>query len=375
MSRRPTLTTTAAMLAVFSVMLLAGCAQTSVKGLPGPGTETHASAAVPTSAVPEPSETPTPTPTAPSSVPTSTAPAPQTNDAVLAPGATGDQVRELQARLAQLEWYDGQITPTYDQKTQTAVEGFQAKRGLPVTGIVDQATWTSLTSMTRQPTSDEMNNVVKAGPALFKSGSAGTAVRDLQVRLRQLAWYSGTITGTYDAQTVTAVNGFQAKRGLPVTGEVDQRTLDRLTSMTRKPTTDEMNNVKPTAAPAGKVDDRCMTGVAFCIDKTTRKLRYMIDGGVVRTFDVRFGSELTPTREGTFSITYKVRDEWSRLYNTPMPFAMYFSGGQAVHYSADFAARGYNGSSHGCVNVRDYNGIAWLFDQVSVGTKVIVYRS
>jgi len=52
-------------------------------------------------------------------------------------------------------------------------------------------------------------------------------VRDLQVRMRQLAWYSGRITGTYDSQTVTGVKGFQGKRGFPVTGEVDQRTLDR----------------------------------------------------------------------------------------------------------------------------------------------------
>ena len=32
-----------------------------------------------------------------------------------------------------------------------------------------------------------------------------------------------------------------------------------------------------------------------------------------------------------------------------MPFAMFFSGGQAVHYSPDFAAVGYAGASHGCV--------------------------
>ena len=47
-----------------------------------------------------------------------------------------------------------------------------------------------------------------------------------------------------------------------------------------------------------------------------------------------------------------------------MPYAMFFSGGQAVHYSADFAARGYDGASHGCVNVRDKGKIAALFDQV-----------
>ena len=58
-----------------------------------------------------------------------------------------------------------------------------------------------------------------------------------------------------------------------------------------------------------------------------------------------------------------------------MPFAMFFSGGQAVHYSPDFASVGYNGASHGCVNVRDHAGVAWLFDQVAVGDKVVVYWS
>ncbi len=56
-----------------------------------------------------------------------------------------------------------------------------------------------------------------------------------------------------------------------------------------------------------------------------------------------------------------------------MPYAMFFSRGQAVHYSADFAARGYDGASHGCVNVRDRDAVAALFDQVRVGDKVVVY--
>ncbi|MGW1926344.1 L,D-transpeptidase [Streptomyces massasporeus] len=57
----------------------------------------------------------------------------------------------------------------------------------------------------------------------------------------------------------------------------------------------------------------------------------------------------------------------------PMPLSMYFSRGQAVHYSADFAARGYNGASHGCVNVRDRVKLTALFDQVKVGDKVVVH--
>ena len=58
-----------------------------------------------------------------------------------------------------------------------------------------------------------------------------------------------------------------------------------------------------------------------------------------------------------------------------MPFAMFFSGGQAVHYSPDFAAVGYAGASHGCVNVRDYQAVAGLFEQVQVGDRVVVYWS
>jgi lipoprotein-anchoring transpeptidase ErfK/SrfK len=100
-----------------------------------------------------------------------------------------------------------------------------------------------------------------------------------------------------------------------------------------------------------------------------------VDGVVLKTMEVRFGSDELPTREGSFAVFRKSRDHVSSLYHTPMPFAMFFSGGQAVHYSPDFAANGYDGASHGCVNVRDRAGIEWLFDRVRLGDKVIVYRS
>ncbi len=231
-------------------------------------------------------------------------------------------------------------------------------------------------SETASPTASETTApALTAGPAIYKAGASGDAVRGLQVRLRQIAWYSGVITGTYDSRTISSIEGFQAKRGFPVTGEVDQRTLDRLVSMTRTPTADEKNNVIAPVTASGAIDPRCMTGHVLCIDKSTRKMRWMVGGQVIKVFDVRFGSTRTPTREGSFTVFQKSRNHVSTIYDTAMPFAMFFSGGQAVHYSADFAARGYNGASHGCVNVRDYNGIAWLFDHVALGDRVIVYRS
>lgn len=212
--------------------------------------------------------------------------------------------------------------------------------------------------------------------ALLRPGDTGPEVRRLQARLRQIQWYAGEVTDTYGTKTAAAVRGFQAKRGLPVLGYVDAATLARLEAMTRPPTADELaNRIARGTSTAAPLDDRCRTGRVLCIDKTSRTVRWVIDGHVRTTMAVRFGGEYTPTREGVFSVNSKSRDHVSSLYDTPMPFAMFFSGGQAVHYSPDFAARGYSGASHGCVNVRDYAGIKALFDQVQVGDRVVVYWS
>ncbi|CAN5473312.1 hypothetical protein BH11ACT8_BH11ACT8_22370 [soil metagenome] len=214
----------------------------------------------------------------------------------------------------------------------------------------------------------------QAGPALIAAGDQGDDVRDLQARLRQIYWFQHDVTGLYGDVTTAAVEGFQAKREIPVTGEVDQTTLDRLYAMTTEPSAAELANEIGANVP-GKLDARCTTGHVLCIDKTSRTLRWVVDGKVKRTVDVRFGAEYTPTREGVFSVQFKSRDHVSSLYGSSMPFAMFFSGGQAVHYSSDFAAYGYGHASHGCVNVRDYDAIAALFDEVNVGDPVIVYRS
>ncbi|WP_420813993.1 L,D-transpeptidase family protein [Phytoactinopolyspora endophytica] len=243
--------------------------------------------------------------------------------------------------------------------------------------------------MTQQPTDDELHNRPVAGPPILQYGDTGDDVRELQARLKQIEWFIGEITPNYGDVTKESVAGFQAKRGLPETGDVDQETWDTLVAMTQEPTDDELHNRDPEedeeedededeendGGNAAGLPSECATGRVLCIDKSTQSLRWAIDGEVHTTLDVRFGSELTPTREGVFSIGWKSRDHVSSLYDTPMPYAMFFSGGQAIHYSPDFAANGYNGASHGCVNVRDEGTIASLFEQVEVGDKVVVYWS
>ncbi|HEX6329025.1 MAG TPA: L,D-transpeptidase family protein [Jiangellaceae bacterium] len=329
-------------------------------------------AAPSTTVAPEQVETPTPTETPTESetpIPT------PTSTAMFALGDTGDGVRELQARLKQIAWYEPKVTGEFDDVTFQSVEGFQAKRGIEVTGEVNEETWDRLVSMTREPTDDELHNRIVAGPTIIGPGDSGDRVRELQARLKQIGWFEEDVTGSYGPVTKEAVAGFQTKRGIPSTGEVDQKTWDLLVGMTRTPTDDELHNRKPAGSGDASLPQQCQTGRVMCIDKTGLKLRWVIDGQVKMKFDARFGSELTPTREGMFSVYWKSEDHVSSLYDTPMPYAMFFDGGQAVHYSPDFAANGYDGSSHGCVNIRDKAGIAVLFDQVRVGDKVYVYRS
>ncbi|HEX6194826.1 MAG TPA: L,D-transpeptidase family protein [Jiangellaceae bacterium] len=326
---------------------------------------------------PESTETRSPSPSSKvTAEPTVTlTPTPAEPEALLASGDSGDDVRELQARLKQIAWYAPKITGEYDGITEEAVLGFQAKRGYEATGEVDQQTWDKLVEMTREPTDDEMHNRLTPGPTIIGPGSDEGKVRELQARLRQIEWFDQEVTGHYGDVTAAAVSGFQVKRGFPETGEVDQRTWDRLVEMTRQPTEDELYNREPEDTNANGIDARCLTGRALCIDKATNSLRWVVDGNVQYSTDVRFGCVGTPTREGQFDVYWKSEHHVSSLYDSEMPFAMFFDGGQAVHYSEDFATVGYDGCSHGCVNVRDYDGIAALFDQVRVGDKVVVYRS
>lgn len=336
-----------------------------------PAPTASAPSSAPSSQRPDATET---TPTKPStSKPTTSKPKKTAPAVLLKAGDKGEDVRDLQVRLREISWYVGTISGSYDDATVEAVRGFQAKRGLPETGKLDRTTWKRLTEMTSEPTHDQKHNVLKPGKAILKEGSTGDQVKELQARLKQIGWFAEDVTGTYGQVTVSAVKGFQEKREIPVTGEVDQRTWDRLVAMTRTPTQEELDNKPAEPKQPGALDKRCLTGRVMCVDKSTSTLSWVVDGKVVKVMDARFGCQGMETREGVFQVGWKSRNHTSTDYNTWMPYAMFFSGGQAVHYSPDFAARGYNGCSHGCVNIRDKAGITWLFDQVQVGDKVVVH--
>lgn len=208
---------------------------------------------------------------------------------------------------------------------------------------------------------------------LWQTGSTGAQVRSLEARLVQTRLLApAEVDTTYREATAKAVSTYQARAVLPVTGKVDELTWLNLRFDTLPPTQAELYPARNAAARA--LDPRCRAGRVICVDKSSRKLSWVVDGTIRKTLQVRFGSQFTPTREGSFRVYRKSIDHVSSLYDTPMPYAMFFSGGQAVHYSPDFARVGYAGASHGCVNTRDKRAVAALFRAVRIGDRVVVHR-
>ena len=96
-----------------------------------------------------------------------------------------------------------------------------------------------------------------------------------------------------------------------------------------------------------------MKGTVICASKKQRKLWMVHNGRILITLDARFGRASEPTAEGVHTIYWKDKNHVSSVYGSPMPYSMFFYRGQAIHYSSDFSRRGWNGASHGCINIRN----------------------
>lgn len=189
-------------------------------------------------------------------------------------------------------------------------------------------------------------------------------------------WTEVNVKGKWHRSQTTRTNSKGAyvlplTYGKSVPGEYDHRVAARIEGIVVRSRSVTFTR---SAKPIEGIDSRCMTGRVLCASKSQRKLYWMINGKIVRSVDARFARRGFNTREGVHKVFRKSRNHVSGIYHTRMPFAMFFSGGQAVHYSDDFARRGWNGGSAGCINVRDWNTLEYIFDHVRIGDKVVVYK-
>lgn len=123
-------------------------------------------------------------------------------------GDRSRRVAAVQCLLRRQELLPVEPTGRYTSGTAHAVAALQGARGLRPTGVTDRRTWVSLLSHGPRP--------------VLKYGSGNNAVRRLQ---RALAANGTRIppTGVFEEQTRAAVQRYQRRHGLPVTGVVTGR--------------------------------------------------------------------------------------------------------------------------------------------------------
>lgn len=104
---------------------------------------------------------------------------------------------------------------------------------------------------TQPPTYDGVN--FPDYTRLMKKSVQGADVYHLQMRLKELGYYKGTVTGGYYGGTIEAVKAFQRANGLDVDGAAGQMTVARLYAHTAIGTPDREDVVAsqtPTPAPS-----------------------------------------------------------------------------------------------------------------------------
>jgi peptidoglycan hydrolase-like protein with peptidoglycan-binding domain len=147
-------------------------------------------------------------------------------------------VRTIQNRLRQLNFYNGPADGVWGPGTQVALENFQRARGLPV-GQMTAATVGAMgidaaTFPTRAAPGVGAGAGAVSGPgATPAAGVAGNTlepgvVRGIQRRLRQNGFYSGRVDGVWGPATQNALLQFQRSRGLEATGQLNPTTISAL---------------------------------------------------------------------------------------------------------------------------------------------------
>ena len=133
---------------------------------------------------------------------------------LLGAGATGDEVRDAQARLKQIAWLFGDVTGVYDPATGKAVRGFQAKREIPVTGAIDRRTLDRLTAMTTTPSYEEKHNIEPEPGALDARCRTGR-VLCVDKSSQTVRWVvDGKVQQTLDARFGSTLNGTPTREGV-----------------------------------------------------------------------------------------------------------------------------------------------------------------
>ena len=163
-------------------------------------------------------------------------------------GSTGSDVKDLQTKLKKLGYYDAYVDGDYGDTTVAAVKAFQKKYNLTADGIAGKETLKKLDSVYENANSDKDDDSLRMG-------DSGSAVKDLQTKLKKLGYYSGTVDSTFGSGTYAAVRAFQKKYNLTADGVAGSETLKKLDSAYKNADSDKDDDSLRKGATGSAVKD------------------------------------------------------------------------------------------------------------------------
>lgn len=137
-------------------------------------------------------------------------------------GDKGEPVSQAQRALRRTPNLGLEVDGEFGSLTQTATKEFQKQVGLPVTGVVDEATWQALPTGLPMP--------------VLKKGAKGEIVRNLQTILTMGAfdlWKTTPqgVDGEFGSNTEASVRAFQTWARIQVDGIVGSNTWSALSAL------------------------------------------------------------------------------------------------------------------------------------------------
>lgn len=154
---------------------------------------------------------------------------------VYAEGNRGSMISDMQVRLQAAGYLKGGIDGVYGADTTNAVKAFQKAKGIPVSGAIDEMTYSALrnvdsSSPSYESSGGEEGSSASRGASLYIIGDSGSEVSSIQRKLKKMGYLDGSVDGIYGGDTASAVKAFQDDEGLSSTGMVDGDTLACITS-------------------------------------------------------------------------------------------------------------------------------------------------
>ncbi len=156
-------------------------------------------------------------------------------------GDKNDGVKQLQAKLKNLGYFNNDITGNFYSATEAAVRAFQRANGLTEDGIAGPKVQAKLFGSTSSvvvvtPTEQKPTVVqpVNTSGMTMKYGDKGSDVVDLQNKLKKLGYFNEVSTGNYYSVTEGAVKAFQKDYGYSADGIATQELIDKINDVVNK---------------------------------------------------------------------------------------------------------------------------------------------